>query len=72
MKIKYNQAFIKQNSTEKVIESISFPSASVFPLYSFDISSIEGINSFFILILYRDENQISYLNNIIIYLGDNN
>jgi hypothetical protein len=72
VKIKYNQAFIKQNSTEKVIESISFPSSSVFPPCSFDISSIEGINSFFISILYRDENQINYLNNIIIYLGDNN
>ena len=24
VKIKYNQAFIKQNSTEKIIESISF------------------------------------------------
>ena len=72
MKIKYNQAFIKQNSTEKVIESISFPSASVFPQCSIDINSIEGIKSFFISILYRDENQINYLNNIIIYLGDNN
>jgi len=72
VKIKYNQAFIKQNSIEKVIESISFPSASVFPPCSLDINSLEGINSFFISILYRDENQINYLNNIIIYLGDNN
>ena len=44
----------------------------MFPPCSFDISSIEGINSFFISILYRDENQINYLNNIIIYLRDNN
>ena len=72
IKIKYEQIMNKQNTIEKIINSIYFPSASIFPSCSIDINSIEGINSFFISILYRDEKYINFLNNIIIYIGDNN
>ena len=53
------------------LNSIKFPFASVFPSCSFDFYSLEGINSFFISILFRNEKQINILNNIIIYIKDN-
>lgn len=69
IKIKYTQ--IKNEKTDKNLDSIFFPSASIFPSCSFDIHSFEGINSFFISLLFRDENKINILNNIIIYIMDN-
>ena len=71
--IKINYEQIKSGGNiDNNINSIKFPSASVFPSCSFDIHSLEGINTFFISILFRDEKQINILNNIIIYIGDNN
>ena len=73
IKVKYNQ--IKDEKTNEMIDknlhSIIFNSASVFPSCSFDFQSFESINSFFISLLYRDENNINILNNIIIYVGEN-
>ena len=71
IKIKYCQLKNGNNIYDNNINSISFPSASVFPSCSFDIYPLEGIASFFISLLYRDENQINILNNIIIYKGNN-
>ena len=68
--IKINYFQMKNgNNVDNNIDSISFSSASVFPTCSFDIYSLEDINSFFISILFRDEKQINILNNIIIYKG---
>jgi hypothetical protein len=70
--IKINYEQIKSGGNiDNNINSIKFPSASVFPSCSFDIYPLEGITSFFISLLYRDENQINILNNIIIYKGNN-
>ena len=67
IKIKYDSINNGENLIENCINSILFPSASVFPPCSFDIHSLEDINSFFISLFYRDEKQINILNNIIIY-----
>ena len=72
IKIKYSQ--IKNEEMrgipDKNLHSMLFPLASVFPSCAFDILSFENINSFFISLLYRDENKINILNNIIIYIGE--
>ena len=69
------EKYIKINyddSTKEKINSISFPTASIFPYVSFDIYSINGINSYFISLLFREENQINILTNIIIYFNKDN
>lgn len=67
VKIKYAE----DNIIKKYINSIQFPTASVFPPCSFDIHSLDSINSFYISFLFRDEKQINYLNNIILYICNN-
>ena len=68
--IKFDQINNGSNTID-ILNSIKFPSASVFPSCSFDIYSLEGINSFFISLLFRDEKQINILNNIIINIKEN-
>jgi len=72
IKINYNKLENGQNDVNKEIKSIIFNTASVFPSPSFDIYSIDGINSYFISLLFREEKQINTLTNIIIYFNENN
>lgn len=67
IKINYEKDLIK-----KRINSISFPTASIFPSPSFDVCPIDGINSYVISLLFREENQINILTNIIIYFNKDN
>jgi hypothetical protein len=60
------------DSTKKRINSISFPTSSIFPYQSFDICPVNGINSYCISILFREENNINILTNIIIYFNIDN
>ena len=69
---KYVKINYEQNIAKKRINSISLPTASIFPPLSFDIDSIDGINSFYISLLFREETQINILTNIIIYFNKDN
>ena len=60
------------DSTKKRINYISFPTSSIFPYQSFDICPVNGINSYCISILFREENNINILTNIIIYFNIDN
>ena len=60
------------DSTKKRINSISFPTSSIFPYQSFDICPVNGINSYCISLLFREEDSINILTNIIIYFNIDN
>ena len=66
---KYIQINYQENITKKRIKSVLFPTASIFPFPSFDICSIDGINSYFLSILFREEEQINTLTNLIVYFN---
>ena len=70
------EKYIKINNELNVnkwkVNSILFPSASIFPPLSFDICTIDGINSYFISALFREENQINILTNVIIKFNKDN
>ena len=66
---KYIQINYENDLIKKRINSIVFQNASIFPPQSFDICPIDGINSFFISILFREENQIDILTNVIIHFN---
>ena len=70
---KYVKINYEQNLNEKrIINSISLPNASIFPPLSFDIDSIDGTNSYYISLLFREETQINILTNVIIYFNKDN
>ena len=66
---KYIQINYEKDSIKKKINSILFSTASIFPSPSFDICSLDGINSYFISLLFREEKRINVLTNIIIYFN---
>ena len=66
---KYIQINYEENIFKKRIKSILYPTASIFPFPSFDIYSIDGINSYFLSILFRDEEKINIVTNILVYFN---
>ena len=69
---KYLQINYEKDSIKKRMNSISFSTASIFPSASFDVCPIDGINSYYISLFFREENQINILTNIIIYFNKAN
>ena len=66
---KYIQINYEEEIIKKRIKSILYPIASIFPFPSFDIYSIDGINSYFLSILFRDEEKINIVTNILVYFN---
>ena len=66
---KYIQINYEENIIQKKIKSILYQTASIFPFPSFDICSVDGINSYYLSILFREEEKINTITNIIVYFN---